>query len=630
MASRNLPDLTRREFVQIGASVAATVSFGQVWSAASEPRRDFEHGNPLREFDYNQVDFRGCLQQAQLEQSQGILNRLDEDSLLRPFRLAAGLPAPGNDLGGWYGAGGVLPGGTFGQWISALSRSYAISGEAPVREKIVRLVNEYAATLTPENKINDNCGEPGYRYDKIACGMVDAFRFARIASALDVLSKATDAVLPYLPGKAVPHRGSAEGYRCADVNEHCTDECYTLPENQFIAWQLGGHPRHLEMAKLYMLDEFFDPLAMGKNALPSHHAYSHTNALCSAAKAYLTLGDEKYLNAARNGFSFLQEQSFATGGWGPNESFLPARGNAAYIALPPMQTLGDSLELSHASFETPCGAYAHFKLARYLLRITKDPLYGDSMERVMYNTVLGALPLQQDGRAFYYSDYHAQGRKIYLGDDAANAKEADDSRWPCCSGTLPQVAADYRISTYFKDPDGVFVNLYIPSTLRWDQRGAQMSLTQSGQYPLDDSVLLEITASKPIHSAIRLRIPAWAEAPSIRINGKTITDPMRSGTFATLSREWKSGDHIELELPRRLELKPVDAQQPNTVALVCGPVVLFAISDDAPKVTRAQLLGAKQQGHGSAEWHVDTGRASLRLIPFWAIKDAAYFTYLKV
>ena len=55
-------------------------------------------------------------------------------------------------------------------------------------------------------------------------------------------------------------------------------------------------------------------------------------------------------------------------------------------------TLGPSLTDMHKSFETPCGAYAHFKLTRYLLRITRDARYGDGMERVLYNTVLGAKP----------------------------------------------------------------------------------------------------------------------------------------------------------------------------------------------------------------------------------------------
>ena len=64
-----------------------------------------------------------------------------------------------------------------------------------------------------------------------------------------------------------------------------------------------------------------------------------------------------------------------------------------------------SLNTHAAAFETPCGSYAQFKkLTRYLLRVTRDARHGDSMERIMYNTVLGAKPLQDNGEAFYYAD----------------------------------------------------------------------------------------------------------------------------------------------------------------------------------------------------------------------------------
>jgi len=95
-------------------------------------------------------------------------------------------------------------------------------------------------------------------------------------------------------------------------------------------------------------------------------------------------------------------------------------------------------------------------------------------------------------------------------------------------------------------------------------------------------------------------------------------------------REWKSGDRIELELPRTLELKPVDAQHPNLVAPVYGPLVLFTLSDDTPKVTRAQLASARQASPGKPEWRAETDSDPVRLVPFWAIKDETYFTYLAV
>ena len=86
------------------------------------------------------------------------------------------------------------------------------------------------------------------------------------------------------------------------------------------------------MARKYLEDDsYFDPLAQGNNVLPSEHAYSHVNAFSSAMQAYITLGSEKHLRAAaKNGFEMLlKTQSFATGGWGPNEAFVePGTGPA--------------------------------------------------------------------------------------------------------------------------------------------------------------------------------------------------------------------------------------------------------------------------------------------------------------
>ncbi len=220
----------------------------------------------------------------------------------------------------------------------------------------------------------------------------------------------------------------------------------------------------------------------------------------------MVAGSEKHLHAARNAFAMLQAQSYATGGWGPDET-LRAPGSADVYA---------SLTKTHNSFETPCGSYAHFKLTRYLLRVTRDSRYGDSMERVMYNTVLGAKPLEENGKTFYYSDYNYDGKRFY-----------HQARWPCCSGTLPQVATDYRINMYFRAPQAIYVNLYMPSTLRWSENGAAFSLTQEGEYPYEDHVTFTVTSSRPTELTLNFRIPEWAEGASISVNGAPPERPRR-------------------------------------------------------------------------------------------------------
>jgi len=252
------------------------------------------------------------------------------------------------------------------------------------------------------------------------------------------------------------------------------------------------------------------------------------------------------------------------------------------------------------------------------MRVTRESRYGDSMERMMYNTVLGANRLMADGRTFYYSDYNFKGRKIY----------SETQHWFCCSGTLPQVAADYRINTYFRDPQGVWVNLYIPSILRWTQDGAQVVLTQKSLYLFDPVVQFDLNTSQPREFTVNLRIPAWAEGASISINGRREKMTATPGSFAAIHRQWSSGDRIELDLPLTTRIEPLDPQHPETVTLLFGPLVLFAITDNQPALKRADLLPAKRMDKRS--WQVKTANASIKMLPFTDIGEEQYSTYLRV
>ena len=551
----------------------------------------------LDEFGYGDVDLNSPMHEKQLDHHLELLMSLNEDSLLKPFRQMIGKPAPGEDLGGWYSydpkndgiEGAYAPSCTYGQWVSALARMYAIRQRPEIREKVLRLNRLYAGVIDGQYFKSNHF--PTYCYDKLLCGLMDSHQFAHDPQAFEIQKRSTAAALAHMPGKAFDD----------------SDESFTASENMFIAFQRGAGELYKKLGVDYLADYYYDPLSQGHDNLAGRHAYSHVNSLSSAAQAYLTLGSEKHLRAVRNGFDFLTAQSYATGGWGPDET-LRAPGNGEVAA---------SLSNSHASFETPCGAYAHFKITRYLLRMTQDSRYGDSMERVMYNTVLGAKPIQPDGRCFYYSDYHFQARKVY-----------SSHRWACCSGTLPQVAADYRICTYFRDGQGIYANLYIPSTVRWNHAGSQVSLTQKSAYPLDGAVQFEFGLARPAEFAANFRIPEWAQGAALAVNGKRITTDVVPGRFASIRRKWKSGDRVELDLPMTARLQAVDTQHSNTVALMRGPLVLFAITKSAPKVSRTQLLAATSVGAG--KWQVATAQEPIIMLPFAAIEDEQYSTYLQV
>jgi DUF1680 family protein len=598
----------RRDVLKAGALLVCGSALGV---AGARRALAVEPQAPLNELPYAQVRFDAGPVQRQARENHQLVLGLDEDSLLRPFRQRAGLPAPGDDLGGWYDTYAFAPGATFGQWVCALSRYYAIGADAPTRAKVQRLVRGFAATVDSDGKFYRNNRFPAYIYDKIAGGLIDAKRYARDDSAIATLRRATHAAIPYLPPHAMPRNEHAQDGE--DFSQHAWDESYTLPENQFFAAQMTGDKIHIELARRFLYDDFFGSLAHGENVLPGKHAYSHVNALSSAAQAWLALGQRKYLDAARQGFDFVDAQSFATGGWGPDEHFV----------IPGSGGLGASLADQHKSFETPCGAYAHFKLTRYLLRITRDSRYGDSMERVLYNAALGAKPIQPDGRAFYYSDYARTASKTFHPD-----------RWPCCSGTLPMLAADYHISAFFTEPHGIYVNLYIPGRVEWRRDSGPCHLSIATAYPYASTITLGVTTAQPQTFALNLRIPAWAAGATVAINGKRSTAPIVPGTFAGIVREWRSGDRIELELPLPLRLQAVDAEHPDTVALSAGPLVLMRILDagrtTASSLPRAALLSAERARTDERRWIVNHNSQQLELRAFADIDEQHYTAYQDV
>jgi hypothetical protein len=605
---------SRRTFLKSGAAVTAASIAGPrgLWSSALAGGA---RGIPLSRFSYGDVELLDGPMRQQFQTNHAFYRALDEDSLLKPFRERAGLPAPGEDMGGWYDwvdgvhlpdNHGFAPCHSFGQYMSGLARDYAATGSKATQEKVHRLVSGYAAAISP--RFNEGNRFPAYTYDKISIGLLDAHQLTASPDALKTLDQALDTVLPFLPAKALSRD---EQYARPHVDDSfCWDEFYTLPENFFIAYHRGAGARYRDLGVRFLADDwFFNPLATGQNVLPHKHAYSHVNAMSSAMQAYLTLGSEKHLKAAQNGFDFLRTtQSFATGGWGPDEQFYEPGSGGIY----------ESLTKTHSSFETPCGSYAHFKLTGYLLRVTKDSRYGDSMEKVLYNTILGVKPIRKDGYGFYYSDYNNDGSKVYRME-----------KWTCCTGTFAQITADYGISAYFHDDQAVYVNLYIPSRVTWARGGRHISLSQETSYPHQPTTQITVSSDKASTFPIYLRIPAWAgHRTTIGINGKKIQASVVPGKFARLQREWKNGDRIEVDFDMPTLLEAIDPQHPNTFAVVHGPLALFSVGPIPEQITTRELLAMTQVSSGSTDWQVNTAQGTLKLRPFTSIGDEHYRLYM--
>jgi DUF1680 family protein len=603
-------NLSRRRFLGCAGAAALAGGIPRLATAAvpqgqTQGRAQLPTPTPLEEFDYGQVQLTGGPLKQQYDRVLAAYLALDNDRLMKVYRERAGLPAPGAAMGGWYDGDGFVPGHTLGQFISGLARMGRANGDQACQAKVGELVEGFAATMGSSDRIfagpNAEKVWPCYILDKHLAGLIDAYSLSGVAQAQALLPRVLHGALPFIPERGRDRIGK---------KDPPYDETYVLPESLFTAHAITGDTAFHDRAVAYLLDrEYFDPLARGEDVLPGRHAYSHAIALSSAGKAHRVLGDEKYLRAMQNAWEFLAAtQQYASGGWGPNETFIEPHKGQLY----------QSLSTTDDHFETPCGSYAATKLARYLLCGSADGRYGDGLERVLYNAILAVKQPDSDGDYPYYSTYGPRARKVYY-----------QKKWPCCSGTLVQCVADYVKNIYFRAVDGVAVNLYTPSTVRWNQGGAAIGLTQQTGYPLSSAVALKIDSSAPAHLALRLRIPAWLQqTPAIQVNGMATPVETQHG-FAVIKRRWKQGDTVTLDLPLALRTEAIDELHPDTVAVLRGPLVYVELNPTPGRTALGHLDRQRPIG-GTAGMFVEHEEGRDRVhVPLYSVQEESYTTYFE-
>jgi hypothetical protein len=82
--------------------------------------------------------------------------------------------------------------------------------------------------------------------------------------------------------------------------------------------------------------------------------------------------------------------------------------------------------------------------------------------------------------------------------------------------------------------------------------------------------------------------------------------------------------------PLRLEPIPYQQVGGENVALMYGPVTLFAVGDLSASLTKKQLLAAERMSKSSTDWKVATAAAPLTMRPFAAIGEEHYRLYQRV
>jgi DUF1680 family protein len=588
---------TRRSFVRQALAGAALAPFaGRIAGArlAGGPARADSDG--LEPFDYEGVALLDGPLKSQYAAMRAYYFAIPDDDMLRGFRIRAGIRARGEDLGGWYSGdpkrrtwwsnGDTF--NTFGQWLSAMARMSRATGDGDMRSKAIHLMSEWSATIEPDGWFfySRRPWQPHYIYDKVVGGLVDMAVYAGRKDAFVHLEKITDWAIENL-----------DRSRRVDSDT----EWYTLSENLYRAYQATGNQKYRQFADLWRFTDYWNAFS---GAAPTtvtrdrHHAYSHVNTMSSCAMAYAVTGEKPYLDAIREEYDWLQKtQCYATGGYGPEEDLVPPDGE-----------LGRRLESTYASFETPCGCWAGFKLSRYLMSFTGQARYGDWIEKLLYNGILGALPMGPKGATFYYSDYRIGGaRKIYH----------MDGTWPCCSGTYPQVIADYHNVLYFREPRGIAVNLFVPSRVVWNQSGTEIRIEQETSFPQSDTTILTVRPAKATPFDLKFRVPGWTTGVSVSVNGAETPVAAVPGTWAVLRRTWKPGDRVAIRLPMSLGLSPVDPQHPRRVAVTYGPVVL--VRDESPRLRAGGDLSSFAEGAGGGLVFTAPREPQGTFLPFYKV-----------
>jgi DUF1680 family protein len=498
------------------------------------------------------------------EWNRGYMSRLSADRLLYNFRANAGLPVGSAEpLGGWEQKdngqrASELRGHFTGHFLSASALLYASTGDKEAKSKGDYMVAELAkcqqklgggylsafpATFWDRlDKMERQSipWAPFYTIHKIMAGLLDMHQHAGNKQALQVLE-----------GMA----GWADDWTASKTEEHMqqilTIEFGGIAETLYSLAALTNSDRWAKAGDRFQKRSFINPLALRRDELRGLHVNTHIPQVIAAARRYEISSDMRFHDVADYFFYEVSTaRSYVTEGTSNGEGWL---------TQPRM--LAAELKRSVATAECCC-SYNMLKLARQLYSWNPDPAYFDYYERALLNHRIGTIQ-PKTGHTQYYLSLTPGAWKTF--------NTEDQSFW-CCTGTGVEEYAKLTDSIYWRDSQGLYVNLFVPSELDWAEKG--FKLRQDTKFPEAPNTTLTVTAAREAPLAVRLRVPGWlTEAPVVKVNGRVLEASAAPGSYLSLNRAWKAGDKIEMELPMQLRVQAMP-DEPALQAFLYGPVVL--------------------------------------------------------
>jgi uncharacterized protein len=491
------------------------------------------------------------------------LLELEPDRMLAYYRERAGLKPKAEPYGGWDGGGRNLTGHIGGHYLSAVSLMWAATGDERFKQRAETMVRElkevqdehgdgYLCAFEGGRECFRGLSEgdirsggfdlnglwvPWYTLHKTMAGLRDAYRHTGNGTALEVEVKIAEWAAGILSDLTEVQVQKMLETEFGGMNEVLAD-----------LYADTGDDRWLELSYRFEHRAIVDPLKRHQDILPGKHGNTQVPKLVGSAARFAHGGDAADIIAASYFWDrVVGHHSFATGGHGKDE----------YFGEPDQHN--DRIDGRTAE---SCNVYNMLKLTRRLFSFHPDAHYVEFHERALFNHVLASID-PDDGRTCYM---------VPVGRGVRHEYSDMQRSFTCCVGTGMESHALHGHGIYYESGDRLWINLYAPSVATWESAGA--TITMETDFPEGESAKLTVKLEKPKRFTISLRRPAWAgEGFTVSVNGAPLEELPAPGMYVEIERLWKSGDAVELKLPKELRLEPLP-DNPRRAAIMWGPLVL--------------------------------------------------------
>ena len=287
--------------------------------------------------------------------------------------------------------------------------------------------------------------------------------------------------------------------------------------------------------------------------------------------------DEELMQASKTLFEdAVRRRMYVTGGVGSSE-------------------LGESFTLDYdlpndTVYAETCASVALIFAAERLFTVDPKSIYGDVIERALYNTCLAGMSL--DGQSFFYVNPLEVDPKKTEWDSGKGHVLPHRPAWfgcACCPPNLARLLASIGSYIYAAGDKELYVNLFVDSATELEVGGETVKIAQTTEYPYKGDVAITVSEGS---YALKLRIPYWSRKFSLKLNGESVMPVMKEG-FAVIDREWHDGDKVELSLDmsiRRVYASSRVSEDVGKVTIQRGPVVYcMEEEDNGPELHRVLL-----------------------------------------